>query len=264
MNFLQTIMAILFFIVPVIMIAGLMKRFGQKLDFYENIMTSTFSVLISAILYLLLYRWVSGRSAFDVLWDGIRSLFVNDAVNTDRILSVYHQWGFFENFTTAEQLADFMISQLKQTVPAVIILWSLIYGIVLFLIIRFVMKKLGLAVPVVRPFEYWALPKGMALGLLVLLLVSFFGAGLGIKNFEIVQITITALISFLFTIVGLSVIWYFLKAGNIPAVLRWIIIILIYLFFGFVVPILGLLDQLFHMRMNYRNKFLFKNGSNRS
>lgn len=257
---LQPIAAVFIFIVPIVLIAGLIKGFGKRSDFYEYIILSSGSVLLSILLYLGLYTWLRGQSAFDTVWSSFRQTFLHGVIDADQLLDIYHQWGLFKNFTAADQLADFLIGQMKMTVPAAILIFSLIYGVVIFLITRLVMKKLGFPVSAVLAFGDWTLPRGMAFGLIILLLISFLGGGLGIGNFEVIQYTITMLIFFLFTVLGLSVLWFFLKAGRVPSVLCWLLAILAILMVGFALPFLGLLDQLIHMRTRYKNKFLIKNG----
>ena len=177
-----------------------------------------------------------------------------------QMLSFYHEMGLFQNFTTAEQLVEFLIGQIKVTVPAVILLFSLIYGVLLFLIIRLIIKKMGFPTPAVPEFEDWTLPRGMAAGLIILLLVSLLGNSLAIANFEVIQLTIAALVSFLFTVLGISVLWFFLKVGQVPSVLRWLIAVLACLFVGLALPFLGVLDQVIHIRLRYKNKFRMMNG----
>lgn len=259
MNFLP-IAAVFIFIIPIILIVGLIKRIGKKSDFYEYILLSSGSVLFSILLYLGLYSWKVGQSAFDTIWNFFRQAFVHGPVNGNQMLAIYHQWGVFENFTTAEQLADFLIGQMRMNVPAAILLFSLIYGVFLFLIIRLIISKLASPVPAVPAFENWTLPRRISLGLILLLLGFFLVNALGIANVEVAQYTITVLISFLFSIIGLSVVWFFLKAGRVPSPLRWLLAIIVYLILGFVLPILGIVDQFIHLRIRYKNRFRTTNG----
>ncbi|HHY82227.1 MAG TPA: DUF2232 domain-containing protein [Clostridiales bacterium] len=256
----QPLTAIFLVIAPVILITGLIKGFGKRFNFYEHILASAGSVLLSILVYLKLYSKVYGQTAFDPFWKSFRQLFTSGVINADYILSMNHQLGMFRNFDTAEQLAGFFIEQMKMAIPAVLLIFSLAYGVFLFLILRLIMKKFGYSTQPVLPFEEWSLPRGMGMGLVVLLLIAIMGRGLGISNFEVVQFTIAALLSFMFTVLGLSVLWFFLKAGRVPAVIRWILAILVYLFVGFGLPFLGMFDHIFHMRWKYENKFLFKNG----
>ncbi|MGI6140619.1 MAG: DUF2232 domain-containing protein [Caldicoprobacterales bacterium] len=254
------IAAVFIFIIPIILIAGLIKWIGKRSDFYENIMLSSGSVLLSILFFLGLYSWFKGHSAFDALWNSFRQAFMSGPVNAGQMLSFYHEMGLFQNFTTAEQLVEFLIGQIKVTVPAVILLFSLIYGVLLFLIIRLIIKKMGFPTPAVPEFEDWTLPRGMAAGLIILLLVSLLGNSLAIANFEVIQLTIAALVSFLFTVLGISVLWFFLKVGQVPSVLRWLIAVLACLFVGLALPFLGVLDQVIHIRLRYKNKFRMMNG----
>jgi len=257
---LQALAVILLFIAPVGLITGLIIWFGKRFNYYENILASAGSVLLSVLLYLKLYSLITGQSVFEPLWNDIRQLFVSGVINSDYILSIYHKMGNFSNFTTAEQLAGFIIEQMKITIPAVLLIFSLIYGIILFSIIRLIMKKLGYTTLPVIPFEEWALPRGMGIGLVFLLIVSYIGRSLGISNFEVIQFTIAALVSFLFMVLGLSVLWFFLKAGNVPAVLRWILTIIIYFTVGFGLPFFGMFEHIFQIRLRYKSKYIIKNG----
>jgi uncharacterized protein YybS (DUF2232 family) len=252
--------AIFFFVVPILIILIMLIRMGKRLDFYEYGLLSSGSVLLSSLLYFLLYSQLVGHSAFDTMWNTFRQNFLSGGVDAGQILAFYHSLGFFQNFTAADQLAEYLILQMKAVVPAAILIFSLVYGVIGLLVIRLILKKTGHEMPEVRAFEDWSLPRGMVVGLIVLLLISLLGGSLGISNFEVVRFTITALISFLFTVIGLSFLWFFLKAGRVPSVLRWLLTVITCLIAGFVLPFLGMFDQLFHLRWRYRNKFLFKNG----
>jgi uncharacterized protein YybS (DUF2232 family) len=254
---LQPVAGIFLLVLPIALIAGLVWGLGKRSDFYENVLLSSGSVLLSELLYLKVYSIIAGRSAFDAVWDSFRRVFIT-AANAGDLLSMYHQMGVFKNFTSSGQLADFLIGQMKIAVPAFLLISSIVYGMLLFFIIRFIVKLTGRDVPVVPAFEEWALSRGMSLGLIILLLASFIGRWLGIANFGVVQFTVTVLISFLFTVLGLSVLWFFLKAGRVPSVIRWLLAILVYLIVGFGLPFLGMLDHVLHIRRNYRNKFILR------
>ena len=158
MNFLP-IAAVLILILPIVLIAVLIKRVGKRLEFFEYMVLSAGSVLLSILLCLRLYYWLKGQSVFDVIWNSIRQAFLHGPVNAGQMLAVYHEWGLFQNFTSAEQLADFMIGQIQITVPAIILLSSLIYGGILFLLIRLIFKNLSIPAPAVPAFEDWTLPE---------------------------------------------------------------------------------------------------------
>ncbi len=259
MNFLP-IAAVLILILPIVLIAVLIKRVGKRLEFFEYMVLSAGSVLLSILLCLRLYYWLKGQSVFDVIWNSIRQAFLHGPVNAGQMLAVYHEWGLFQNFTSAEQLADFMIGQIQIMVPAIILLSSLIYGGILFLLIRLIFKNLSIPAPAVPAFEDWTLPRRAAVSL-ILLPASFLIINmLGIANVEAAQLAVTVLASFVFSVMGMSVLGYFLKAGRVPSVLRWLLLILAYALFGFFLTLLGIVDQFLHLRIRYRNKFRITNG----
>ena len=138
MNFLP-IAAVLILILPIVLIAVLIKRVGKRLEFFEYMVLSAGSVLLSILLCLRLYYWLKGQSVFDVIWNSIRQAFLHGPVNAGQMLAVYHEWGLFQNFTSAEQLADFMIGQARQRYLP-LFCFLLIYGGILFLLITIYSK----------------------------------------------------------------------------------------------------------------------------
>jgi len=252
--------ALLILIIPVILIVYIIKTYGKRLDFFEYMLLSVGSVLLSILFCLELYKWIKGGSVFDVMWSSIRQVFLESIINEDQLLAMYHEWGLFQNFTTAEQLVDFMIRQLKIMLPAGILIFSLIYGAVLFFIIRLIMKNLNVSIPIVPAFEDWFLPRRIAASLILLPLTFLVISMLGIANVEAAQFAVTILLYFVYSVLGLSVLSFFLKAGRVPSVLRWLLLILAYILFGFFLTLLGILDQFLYLRIRYKNKFRTVNG----
>ena len=253
---LQLVSGFFLIVLPIVLIVLQAWKLGKRSDFYENILLSSGSVLLSILLYLKVYSMRTGQSAFDAVWNSFRQVLTSGAVNTDEILSRYHELGIFKNFTSAQQLADFMIQQMKQAVPASLLIYSIVHGAFLFLVICFIMKKSGRDMRPVPAYAEWKLPRGMGFGLIVLLLITLFGSWMGIPNFEVVYSTVTALISFLFMVLGLSALWFFLKAVRIPFVFRLLLAVFLYLLLGFGLPLLGILDHIFRLRKRYRDKFI--------
>src|SRR5690554_105620 len=119
---LQLVGGIFLFIMPVLLITGFIRGLGKRSDFYEGILLSSGSVLVSSLLYLKVYSMIAGRSPFDAVWDFIRMVFRIGAINTEQLLTLYHDMGIFKNFTTGEQLVDFMIGQMKLGIPAFLLI----------------------------------------------------------------------------------------------------------------------------------------------
>ena len=253
---LQLVSGFFLIVLPIVLIVLQAWKLGKRSDFYENILLSSGSVLLSILLYLKAYSMRTGQSAFEAVWDSFRQVLTSGVINTDEILSRYHELGMFKNFTSAQQLANFMVQQMKQAVPASLLIYSIVYGTFLFLVIRFIMKKSGRSMGPIPAFAEWKLPRGMGFGLIVLLLIALFGSWMGIPSLEVVYSTGTALISFLFRMLGLAVLWFFLKAVRIPFVFRLLLAAVLYAFLGFGLLLLGILDHVFQLRKRYRDKLI--------
>ncbi len=258
----QPLLGILFMILHFFLVVGLSYGLRKRWDFYENILLSSLGAIASILIALKGYSLFSGQAFFDTLWQGVRDLFLNGTVDFNRILVMYHQMGILKEFTNAAQLAEFFIDRMQVMIPTAIIIFSLIVGVLNLVVARLVLRRFHYEVPYIPEFGDWALPRGMGLGFLVLLLASYLGTGLGIDNFHVVFLTIYSLISFIFMVQGLSVLWYFLKAGNVPLPLRWVLMILIYIFVHMLLTLnmgltlLGMFEQIFRLRKRYRDKFL--------
>lgn len=260
----QPLTGIILVVTNLFLVIGLSFGLRKRLDLFENILISAGSVLLSIMLFLKAYSFIAGQSAFDVLWQFTREAITNGGVDFNKLLLMYHEMGLFNNFTTAAQLAEFLIGQMQLIIPAAIIIISLVYGMVIFIVSRLIVKRFGYEVIPIPAFADWVMPKGMGSGFLALLLVTFLGSGLEIANFEVVQLTVTSLILLIFTVQGLAVLWFFLKAGRVPSVIRWLLVIFIYfvinmlLTYNIGLAILGIFDHTFGLRRNYRNKFIMR------
>lgn len=237
-------------------VLGLTLAHQKKFSLRETAFISAGGLLLSFVLFLLTYSVFAGRSLFDEFWQSIRAFIVDGFIDFKSVLETYHSMGLFENFTTEGQLADFLINEIKQYVPYTVIVLSLTLGFLYFLTSRYVLKRMGRHVADIPPFDEWLLPRGVGFGFLVLLLVSYLGSRLGIARFDTVLITITLLVSFLFSVLGLSVVWFFLKAWNLPVPLRFVIIIPggLLLSMGMGLAIIGMADHLLGLRRVFMNR----------
>jgi uncharacterized protein YybS (DUF2232 family) len=147
-------------------------------------------------------------------------------------------------------------------VPSALLIFSIVFGVLNFLVARLVLQKLHREVPFVPEFGGWSLPRGMGFGFLLLLLFSYLGSTVGIGHFQGVFLTVYSLVSFIFMVQGLAVLWYFLKAGRVSTPLRWILMVFIYVVFHMILTlnmgltILGITDQVFRLRKSHQGKFL--------
>ncbi len=232
----------------------------KRLDPYESFLLASISTLASILLYLKTFSVIRASSFFDMIWQSLNSFFIEGPIDFKGILNTYHGLGLFKNFTSEQQLADFFINEIKAYVPFFILLTSFSLGLAIYLISRFAIKKMGYRVINILPFKYWQLPRGMGLGLLLLLLVAFLGSEAIISLFTSVLLTIRLIISFVFSLVGLAVIWFFLDTPRIHVALRWTIAILVVTFFSLSLglTLIGMMDHIFNLRRIPRAPFTVK------
>ena len=89
---------------------------------------------------------------------------------------------------------------------------------------------------------------------MITLFVAFLGNMFSIKNFEIVFYTLQSLFSFIFMVQGLAVATFFMKfkMSKIPAVVRTIVLVLLFLIIPVMFMSLGIIEQIFNIRRIYR------------
>ena len=258
----HSLLGLLFIMIHLFLVAGLPFSFQKGLDFYENILISSFGSLVSILITLQAYGWIAGRTFFNMLWQGLRDFFMEGVLDFEQMLALYHQMGLLREFENARQVTEVFISQMQLMVPSALLIFSIVFGVLNFLVARLVLRKLRHEVPFVPEFSGWALPRGMGFGFLLLLLFSYIGSTIGIDNFHGVFLTVYSLVSFIFMVQGLAVLWYFLRAGKVPVPLRWVLMVLIYVILHMILTlnmgltVLGIADQVFRLRKAHQSKFL--------
>lgn len=252
----------LFFTLHLFLVAGISTGLRRQMDFYENILLSSGGALLSILVTLKLYYLLSGRTFFDTLWQNVRNFTSNSFMDLDRMLGIYHQLGLFKGIENSMQLTELVIGQMQILVPSALLIFSLVFGVLNLLVSRQALKMLRFQVQHVPAFGEWSLPRGMGQFFLLSLLVSYLGSMMSSGSLQVVMLTISSLASFIFTVQGISVLWFFLDAGRVPSPLRVLICILIYIFIHMLLTLnmgltfLGILDQTINLRKNYRNRFL--------
>jgi len=253
---------ILFFTLHLFLVAGLSAGLHKKMDFFENILLSSGGVLLSILLTLKLYALMAGHTFFDALWRNVRNFASGSVVDFDRMLNMYHQLGLFKGIENSLQLTELVISQMQLLIPSALLIFSLVIGVLNLVAARQALKRLRLEAGYVPAFGEWSLPRGMGQVFLLFLLVSYLGSMMSGGSMQVVFLTISSLVSFIFTVQGISVLWFFLGAGRVPVPLRMLICIFIYIFVHMLLTLnmgltfLGILDQTLNLRKSYRNRFL--------
>jgi uncharacterized protein YybS (DUF2232 family) len=239
------------------LVAGLSWAIRKRLDLFENIILSAGAVLFPAIAFFKIFSYFTGRTVFDYLADSIKRFFSYNIMDFSRIADLYYQLKIIEKPVTAEQFAEVLISQLEQFipfVPALLLIFSLMYGTINMMVSRMVLRKLAYNVNDLPAFSDWMLPRGAGLGFMALLFIAFIGNLLNWRNFDIVFYTVFSLFSFIFSVQGLAVATFFikLKMSKIPTFLRLLILLGVFMFIPTVLMTLGIIEQVFKLRTVFR------------
>jgi uncharacterized protein YybS (DUF2232 family) len=242
-------------ILNIFLVLGLSWAITRKLDLFENIILSAGTVLFSIVSFIKVFSWATGKTVFDYVIDRIGAFISGNINYFSRFMDIYNQ--FSEQSVTAEEFANQVIGQLElfiPFVPALLIIFSLLYGTVNLVVSRTVLKNLAYKISDLPAFSDWVLPKGAGLGFLVILFIAFAGSLLKLKNFEIVFYTLQSLFSFVFAVQGLSVATFFMKIkmGRLPGVVRNIILALLFVLIPVVFMSVGIIEQIFDIRKIYR------------
>jgi len=250
-------LGLLVFIFNIIPLLGLTWAFNKRLKAHECTIVSSASVLASILINFKVFELIVGKSFFDFISETIQEFFTINSKSMLAIVQAYERLGLLDKVYPPEEFAKLMINQLRMLmpiVPSILLILSIIVGLALFLLSRVILKRLKIAVPFVPPFRDWALPRGTSRGFLLIMVISIIGMFMGIKNFDVVLYTITALFSFVFFIQGLATAAFFLKAVNLPKVVQILILIIAFIFMSAALSFIGLFEQIFGFRRAYSNR----------
>jgi uncharacterized protein YybS (DUF2232 family) len=237
------------------LVVGLSWAMKKQLELFEYIVISAAAVLVSSLLSMKMFSLFMGQSVLEYIEKSIRTFFTSNVIDFSRILDLYYKWNIIEQPMNTAEFIELFIGRLEQFVPfipASLLVFSLIFGNINFLISRLVLKKFRAEVPEIPEFSDWALPKGAGLGFLAMMVIVFIGNLLKVENFEVVFFTVSSLISFIFTIQGLSVAAFFLKTKKLSGFLKNLILVVVFMLIPMVLVTLGVLEQIFKLRRAYR------------
>ena len=165
--------------------------------------------------------------------------------------AVYRQMGITtEGISMGEfhNAIDDMMEMIKSAFPSILTIFSLILSFINYSVSGVLLKRKGEDVRLFPSFSLWRLPRGAGRGFIAILIIAYIGNLSGIRNFDIVLMTITNIWVFVFGIQGLSVVDFFFKRAKINRVLRVIILVLVFVLVRQVAAFIGLIDQLLNVR----------------
>ena len=143
-----------------------------------------------------------------------------------------------------------MIKMVKRTLPASLLITSMLIAYVNMRLMVMVLKRIKMAVPDMPQFKLFVLPRGLAFGILAMYLAGIF---LEYRNFfepGILTQNILILAMAAFLVQGWAVVIYILgqRTNNKTIVVLIIVMSLLFAAVQYAVLMLGMLDRFFNFR----------------
>lgn len=183
-----------------------------------------------------------GRQAIDAIYTAPQGM-------VDALGSAYSLMGYTASEVQAVQ-SEFILSY-GEMVPAMFILVAMAIGLLVYALCSILMRrKATYSFP---PFGLWRLPRGYMGGLLALYLVGALGVALEWKSFYSVISAAQMMIIFIYSVQGLSVVWFYLGRTKLPFALRLAVSVLVcgfaVAFAGSILVLVGIVEDFLMLRL---------------
>lgn len=231
--------------------AGISLKLKKRLDLFEHVLLFTAGTLGLLLLGLWIYSWVMGQSFLQGVEMSIKTFFADNSAGVNQVLRTYRDMGIIDQEYSAAYIGETLVDSARMMFPSAILIFSLVFGCINFLIARRIIKRFRRDVVDVPSFNVWTLPKGTVGGMITILIISLIGIWMGIENFQPVFMTIYFLFNFIFTVLGLSVGSFFLSKVRVPRILRVLILGLVVMIAPVITTFAGIAEQLFQLRRIY-------------
>jgi len=202
------ILLILIFIpIPVMMRHMLSGR-----NAYRGILEGSMSAMTGVALVFLLFWSMTGATFFEVLNSAMNQISVDD-MN----LSSYYAMGMKDLEPDAMRHALENIKEItKLALPGTIIVLSMVTAYLNYAVISWAIHKSGKKISLLPPFRSFSLPRNVIMGSLIIYLLSYITVNMGIIDKSLMMFNLEMLFTFVFSIQGLAVIFYFGHSKKIP------------------------------------------------
>jgi Predicted membrane protein len=197
----------------------MMKYMLTGRNAYRGILEGSLSAMTGVALVFLVFWTMTGATFFDVLSSSLNQIKVED-MN----LSAYYAAGMKSLQPDTMQLAlDNMKEMTKLAVPGTLIVFCLIIAYLNYALLSWILTKSGKRISALPPFRVFSLPKNIVIGSLIIYLLSYVTANMGIIDKNLMMFNLELLFTFVFSIQGLAVIFYFGYLKKIPKIILLIL-----------------------------------------
>ena len=148
---------------------------------------------------------------------------------------------------------------LKVMLPALLIMVALMDSYLNYTVARIVLRRLDLRLEPLPPFAEWRAPGHLAIGFLLLMLLSFVGGYFGLGNMDVVLGNILLLFQMVFLVQGLSVAYYFLSRKGVNKLVR--VLLIIFILFNQPLAMAAMLAGVLDVVLDIRKRFSRDGGN---
>jgi len=210
---------IILLIIIFIPIPVMMKNMLSGRNAYRGILEGSMSAVTGVALVFLMFWSLTGVTFFEVLNSALNQININD-MN----LSSYYMMGINDLEPEAMELALDKIKEItKLAFPGTLIVFCLVIAYLNYAAISWMIKKSGRKISGLPPFRSFSLPKNIVIGALIVYLLSYITANMGIIDKDLIMFNLELLFTFIVSIQGLAVLFYFGQTKQIPKIVLYVI-----------------------------------------
>ncbi|HWQ80443.1 MAG TPA: DUF2232 domain-containing protein [Anaerovoracaceae bacterium] len=191
---------------------------------YRGILEGSLSAVTGVAFAFLIYWSVTGATIFDAINSSLNRISIED-MN----MGAYTMLGAEPlQPDTMQLMLDNMKETTKLAVPGLLIIFCMIVAYVDYALISRVLSKSGKKISALPPLRVFSLPKNIVIGSLIVYILAYLTVNLGIIDGSLMMYNLEMLFTFIFSIQGLAVIFYFGFLKRIP---KFLVVILSGVFF---------------------------------
>ncbi len=245
------LLVMIFIPIPVMMRYMLTGR-----NAYRGILEGSMSAVTGVALVFLVFWSVTGATFFEVLNSVLNQMSIED-MN----LGVYNMAGMKELEPEAMQKTLESVKEVTRLAfPGTLIVFSVVIAYLNYGMISWILGKTGRKISTLPPFRTFSLPKNIIIGSLIIYILSYLTVNMGIIDKSLMMYSLELLFTFIFSIQGLAVIFFFGYSKKIPKPVVLIVSgIFIFTWLGQTfLFLLGLTDLVLEIRKRYTQTNLSK------
>ena len=216
---------------------------------YRGVLEGSLSAMTGVAALFLLYWIMTGETFFDTLNSALSRISVEDMNMNAYTLMGAKPLGADE----MQLMLDNMKETTKLAIPGLLIIFCMIIAYVNYAVLSWALAKRVKRVSSLPPFRSFSLPKNSVIGSLVIYLLAYLTVDMGIIDQKLIMFNLEMLFTFVFSVQGLAVVFYFGYRKRIPKLVVAVIAGIFYLtWFGQTfLFFLGLVDVVFDIRKRF-------------